>query len=534
MVEIDQMAGTRALKPSQTIGGAQVSLDGIYQAAGFPLRVVQDQQDVPRLDEVRLADLHGLMLNYRSKAADPGEWRFYALIATKEAGQPDTLGIMFDFGDQDSDHLPREAFAVFADSHEGLPAGADPELLLTTAHELAHCFNIHHPDWEGAGFYGRATVESYSSAADCVWSLSAKSRKHITTAPLALVMPGAGGLQFGTVTPDHLAAHQPAPPEDFDVVDPTQLDRAARGKPVAFMTAARGPDRVAAARTSTTLALKLAAPKSEYVVGEPVVLTAELSNKSAQPVKVSPLLDVSYHFLQVLVRGPNDGAEHPFRPILLRDARKRATVDLEPDKSLIEEIKVFFGADGWTFATPGQYTLAAEFQDPQSAGEARLRSEPLVLTITEPASAADRTATARLKNDRGRLSSQAGLFLTLEGGDHLTDGAARVRAISKEAAGSALAPAARLALGVAALHPTIPKGARVAPPARIDEAKELLTGIIDANLAAPAVARATEQLARELDKAQRKDEASEVRRKASDRFKDAKMKAMLERVRGSK
>src|SRR5262245_26346409 len=43
MVEIDQMTGTRPLKVQQQLSGNSVSLAGIYQQAGFPLRVVEDQ-----------------------------------------------------------------------------------------------------------------------------------------------------------------------------------------------------------------------------------------------------------------------------------------------------------------------------------------------------------------------------------------------------------------------------------------------------------------------------------------------------------
>jgi hypothetical protein len=528
MVEIDQMTGTRPVQLQQQLAGDSVSLSGIYQQAGFPLRVVADQRDLPRMEKVRLADLHGFMTTYRTVAAQAGEWRFYALVVTEDADDPGTLGIMFDFGAQDANDLPREAFAVFATAHESLSTPADPELLLTTAHELAHCFNLHHPDWEGGTFRNGSTIESYSMTNDCIWALSSRSRQHILNGPATLVMPGQGGLSFGLVTADHLAAHQSSPNEGFDVVDPSRLATATRGHPTAVESALRPG---AARKALGALRLDVATAKSRYVVGEPVTLTVELVNDSESTVAVPPLLDPSYRFLQVFVRGPGDPAPRPFRPLALRDSRGAKDVEIPAKQSFVEESKVFFGAEGWTFARAGEYVLTAEFQLPNATQDARLLSNEVKLVIAEPESAADRAGSSRLRTSSGELDHQAGLYLLFEGGDHLNEGAERVRQVARDASGSAHAAAAKLALGVAALHPTIERGARVAPVARLDEAKELLAGLLDSDLAAPTVARASEQLARALDAADRKVEASDVRRRANERFQGSKIKAMLERLR---
>jgi len=152
LIEIDRMSGTRPVETEQTIGGQQVSLAAIYRSAGLELRVVPDRADLPRQDPIRLADLHALMTSSSSVVPQQGEWKVHALVVTEDADDPGTLGIMFDFGDEDTNDVPREAFAVFDSAHSTLPGGPVPELLLTTAHELAHAFNLHHTDWEGTSF----------------------------------------------------------------------------------------------------------------------------------------------------------------------------------------------------------------------------------------------------------------------------------------------------------------------------------------------------------------------------------------------
>ncbi|MGB5659930.1 MAG: hypothetical protein WBO54_10655, partial [Thermoanaerobaculia bacterium] len=175
LLEIDRMAGTPALVAEQVIRNNPVSLAGIYAEAGLDLRITQDSTDLPRQETIRLADLHGLMTAFSSLEAEAGERKIYGIVVTEDQDEPGTLGIMFDFGQHDENDIPREAFAIFASAHQGLDGGVDPEMLLTAAHELAHCFNLHHPDWEGTSFQSRATIESYSLADTVRWNLSSQS-----------------------------------------------------------------------------------------------------------------------------------------------------------------------------------------------------------------------------------------------------------------------------------------------------------------------------------------------------------------------
>lgn len=512
-LEIDRMAGTPALKPEQVIRNNPVSLAGIYAEAGLDLRITQDSTDLPRQETIRLADLHGLMTAFSSLEAEAGERKIYGIVVTEDQDEPGTLGIMFDFGQHDENDIPREAFAIFASAHQGLDGGVDPEMLLTAAHELAHCFNLHHPDWEGTSFQSRATIESYSLADTVRWNLSSQSIAHLQGHPDCLVWPGSSAQKFGVATAEHLARHKISPNESFDEAQETDVCSGegaftTRRSSAARAVAARKETRMLSA-DDTSLRLVLSAPKSTFVVGEPVVLTAELRNVGTTQVAVSPLLNPDYQFLNVEIRRPDMDRFHRFRPAVLADARGARLRRLAPGESMLTEIRVFFGAEGWTFAEPGSYAVRADFGVGDPDGRDRVASNVLELEILEPARTADIRARTILTQPDGQLSTQAGLYLLFEGGDHLTQGAGAVRQIGEEA-DAAQAPAARLALAMAALNPPARAGLTQEAPA-VEQAQEYLSGILDTDLPPATLVRVQSTLARELDSQGQTEAALRIR-----------------------
>ena len=106
LVEVDQMQGTPPLQDSQTLGGAQVSLAGIYAPGGLDIEVRHDQNNLPTVPSVRLADLHALLTAFRNLPTPPDGRHVHVLVVTVEAERPDTLGIMFDFGDNNPNEHP--------------------------------------------------------------------------------------------------------------------------------------------------------------------------------------------------------------------------------------------------------------------------------------------------------------------------------------------------------------------------------------------------------------------------------------------
>jgi len=504
LLEVDSMTGTPRLEDTQTLRGVSVSLAGIYSEAQIALDVRRDEDNLPRLDSVRLADLHGLMTTFDTVTAPAGVWKVHALIVTRDADDPDTLGIMFDFGESDLNDAPREGFGVFASAHESLPAGVAPELLLTTAHEMAHCFNLHHPDWEGTAFSHDATVESYSLTDTVRWALSSQSKEHLLHHHRRLVEPGPLGLPFGLETRAHLDAHKSDPPESFVAVDPGDLDAARRGTVPPRATAARASlARTAAgaeAREDSGLRLHLHSPKQAYVLGEPVVMTVGVHNDGTTSRMVIPSLNPYNRFLNVEVQAPGSGDFLPFRPAVLADARGKPAVELGPGESLHEEVRIFFGADGWTFRKAGIYSVRADYPSGVGPDAGRIRSEVVRVEIREPASEADTAAERLVMGTGDERATEQGVFLLLDGGDHLKRGAGSLRRIAEQFPSAAQAPAARLALGLSSLSPTVDPSRRTRPGPRLEEAQRYLSGILDANLPASSVLKAQMALVNELEK----------------------------------
>lgn len=511
LLEIDRMKDTPAIELEQTVNGTKVSLQSIYAAAGIELDVRQDQVDLPRQDEVGLPDLHAMMAAFRSISAPDGVMRVHALVLTRLRDEPDALGAMFDVGEQDLDSRPREGFAIFADRHASLEGGLQPELLLTLAHELAHCFNLHHPDWEGKGFRSDGTIESYSPANSVRWTLSDHSKSHIRDDPGREVWPGRSNIGFNLVTAGHLARHQPLPREGFEVMDPASFSErrpAASVRRAAARLAERDRSGFLAA-DQEPVKLRLEAPKASYVAGEPVVLAVGLHNAGQSNQLVLPLLDPRYRFLIVEISGPGRTDFEVFQPLVLADARGTQPQLLAPGASVHAEARVFFDARGWVFEQPGTYSIRADFEAPTAEGQPpradkRLQSNLLEITITEPATTADRRVSAL-------LDKQEGLYLLLGGGDHLTRAAANLKKAVQDSPQAAQAAAVRLALGTAALNPTVDPSTGVQSEPRLDEAKKLLGTTFGSQLPALSVVKAQTELAETLEEKGRSAEGARVR-----------------------
>lgn len=512
LLEIDRMTGTPPLQLDQVLNGTTVSLKSIYADVGIQLDVRQNQVDLPRQAEVGLADLHAMMTAFRSVPVPPDTMGVHALVLSQLRDEADTLGVMFDFGDADADARPREGFAIFADPHATLAGGVAPELLLTLAHELAHCFNLHHPDWEGEAFRRGSTIESYSQADSVRWTLSNHSKAHIRSDPEREVWPGRNSIGFGLVTQDHLARHNAAPSETFRVVEPGSFSTR---RPDAVLASAL---RKAAQRDRTrflpadrhAVKLQLETPKQSYAIGEQVMLTVGLHNAGTTNQSVYPLLEPRFRFLNVEFRRSDDTEFETFQPVLLADARGIQPRVLAPGESIHAEAPIFFGADGWVFKTPGEYLVRADYAAPVEPGRAvdatdRLTSGELKIVITEPATSAARRVTEVV------LGHQEGLFLVLGGGDHLKNAAKNLKQVLEDAPQAPQAAGVRLALGSAALHPTVDPVTGVQSQPRLDEAVQYLGTTLNSQLSALSVVKAQVNLADALEDNGRRSEATRVR-----------------------
>lgn len=499
LLEIDRMEGVAPVQMTQTLGGRRISLVEIYRAAGIELRIVEDETDIPVHPSLRPADLHRLMIEHASVAPEPGEWKGYLLLA-KAYFKPGVDGVMFDYGVDDENGVPREIFAVFEEPIRNRSAELAPEMLLTTAHELAHLLNLHHADWEGDRFSDHSTIESYSDAGSVRWNLSERSIRHLGAHPPMEVQPGMGGLAFKVVTQAHLDDHQDHPRDSYEVFDPIELAGSRTQNPRLAVTlesdlAVDGPD-ANVLPAGDPLALRLHVPAATFVVGEPVVLTVELVNTGSEPREVLPLLDPEYGFLGVQIRGPADAEFRPYHPIVLEEGRGIEPRVLAPNEALVAEARVFYGAGGWNFEAPGRYVVRADFPVSLQPEAARILSDSLVVLVVEPTTDDGRQARELLVAPSGvGLDAEAGLFLYLEGGDHLTAGRARLERVVESAPTAPQASASRVALGIAALNPS---GSQTVEPAQLEAARRYLDAVDVAAVSPLSVLRATDALSTQL------------------------------------
>jgi hypothetical protein len=136
----------------------------------------------------------------------------------------------------------------------------------------------------------------------------------------------------------------------------------------------------------------------------------------------------------------------------------------------------------------------------------RIQSDELKIVLAEPTTSSARRAKELI------VGPQQGLYLVLGGGDHLTNATAQLKQVVEEAPTAPQAAAVRLALGTAALNPTIDPSTGVQSQPRVDEAKQHLDAVRNST-AVPALAnvKAQAKLADALDENGRTAEAARVR-----------------------
>lgn len=185
------------------------------------------------------------------------------------------------------------------------------------------------------------------------------------------------------------------------------------------------------------LMLEIETDKTDYLLGEPVVLYVSLQNTSDKALKLPFLLDpisdiVNYHIKQP---GDSSNETNSFKPFVIGEPVD-PTKEFAPGELARGEVKLFYGADGWTFKQPSTYEITA------SMFHNKLSSNTLTITIHAPAD--EPTAEAAqlfLDND------DIGLFLTLEGGDFLVEAIQQLKQVATEYPNTPHATYANQALG---------------------------------------------------------------------------------------
>jgi hypothetical protein len=177
----------------------------------------------------------------------------------------------------------------------------------------------------------------------------------------------------------------------------------------------------ATAVTASDLRLHASVERDSFLVGEPVYLELRLENTGRQSHRVFGSLDPSDGAVEVLVMDPN-GREHHFVPLVETEQDESIMVDLGPSAAVGAVAPVFFGANGWTFPSPGRYGVTAVYRT--KARDAQVMEVRSAVLNVEVRASAD--GAGEFLAGGSPPSLEAGKFLTWQAGDHLTAGRAHL------------------------------------------------------------------------------------------------------------
>jgi len=179
--------------------------------------------------------------------------------------------------------------------------------------------------------------------------------------------------------------------------------------------------------------------KKRYALGEPVYFTVVLRNASDQPQMVAPDLTPQDGSIEIAIEDMK-GKTSVFVPTSVLDSDAPAAT-LPPARVKANVVAVFFGARGWTFDSPGRYTIKAAYVHREAGKSARVAAAPVTLEVVDDAGG------KLLVQKSKRPSQEAGQFLLWMSGDHLRGGIALLEELLMKHPQSQVANYAALALG---------------------------------------------------------------------------------------
>lgn len=353
--------------------GSLVTIESCFAEAGIAIsrRDIADEIPPPAGNGWHDGDLHDLMLRYGEGEFDREDWSLQLLLLRKSVASR-LLGVMFDTGRADSNNLPRQGVAVFREPVERHPL-RDKKLLQTTLHELGHALNLAHRFERAVGRADSTSIMTYDwrylggGNVDRFWRdfdfrFDPDELAFLRHGPRPAVIPG--GAEFHTVP-------------YWENTD---------GGYVPYKPDVPGSD----------LSLTILPPNNGglFAFAQPVMLTLALTNRSSRPIAVPwYMLDPKAGFLELVVQRRDGrtggGNARVFRPIAHRcyDISPRTmTADrLNPGGTLTNNVNLFFGSAGFTFAEPAEYAVTAVLGLNGSDGRSRTyRSQPYRFRVGYP------------------------------------------------------------------------------------------------------------------------------------------------------
>jgi hypothetical protein len=183
-------------------------------------------------------------------------------------------------------------------------------------------------------------------------------------------------------------------------------------------------------QSSGSLELTVSATRNTFLLGEPVVVSATVTNSGQEPVDIIPLLDPKFGVTSIKVKDQS-GKVTRFEPSFHVDYDGKMMA-LAPGASVTDFIPLFYGANEYTFAKTGAYSIMLSYGG--------VKADELSIEIKNPANEREKAASQLMLKDK------AGLFLLLDGAETLTEARTNLTTVTEQFGESVFADYARSSL----------------------------------------------------------------------------------------
>jgi hypothetical protein len=409
-IEVDTLKG--AVPPQAVAALSGIGTEDfktVFKSAGWSLNVIYDEKDIPVPPGVvatncwSASDLHALMLNVRKPTTDlDKEWRVHLIVVPARLGC--ARGVMYD-----QIGVPREGCASFSD--DGYPSGDSsffgaaenqmqrnvPRAFMRSAsHELGHTFNQIHQEQEGGA--DNSIMTTTPSVADVLGTAATGEpgvfptninlgfndhvRHHLIHFPDPTVRPG--GMTFGS-------GHSSTVPQ---------------------------ADKDRHYFSEDDLELIVMPEHNQISLGEPLLVTWTLTNKSNEPIPTPNDIRIEALYSHITVVTPN-GVIRPM-PTFVIECESAKIDNLEPGLSVTAQTRVFWGSRGFAFDRPGRYLIEIDVMWSIAGVPFGVKGRSDVW-VNFPQSNADNAVAQTL------LHPEVGKYVALGGGaEHLTEAVSRL------------------------------------------------------------------------------------------------------------
>ena len=489
-VEVDAFRDVAPIELEQKREGRIVSLRNILAAGGIGLAIELDQKDVPysrASGPLDRADLYQYAAAWRNNHMPKGaEAKVYAMLTpalVSDTGEP-VFGIMFDTAD-------REGFAVAPGTTERSFRDREPDSiailqLRTFAHELLHALNRRHLD-AAQMEDGRLTIEAPTR---CIAGHE-QGRWFLHEQPLMEISPGTIRF-FQSALPTDILPGRKSSAYEGEGGSPAECEEAranSGGDPahnrwqlatrrlralLSFQSAiaAENQPRARDATSELKVGLAIQALDAPYPLGYPIAIRIVVKNNGPKPLPLRNRLSPAFGMIEIDYRERGAPNWQRFQPLAWFEPTSDEAAMLPPGETTEQTVPIYFGEAGWTIASSGEYEVRALLHS--SDADLDVRSEPVVIRVTDPQADDDRAVLQPLLDATGTLDGDVGRLLTFGGRIGSEEHIAPLEAAAAKYGHTALGAALRLTLISQQLRPPIDPLTGERPSPDLTQARKLL------------------------------------------------------------